>query len=552
MKTLLAPILGLVVATTASVLSPRAVNCNGRKFKLTVENWKDIKADESIRAFWEGKRDAEDVKWPGAHSYSQPKEFTTLLGTKLQNKPTWSCSGLPLEITCDAEPCTAIGRYNKAGEMVSEPSRWGLLALYSVMNLHRWISQIYEGINIGQQGASNAAFGIATDFSKPKEEPNLWFKDLFAAVSSMLGSLGSIPGTSFGPAVNGANAVQGLIGTEIGLHLKGPPVDQNFQTASQFSKAIRMFADQARQGLEVANNRILNSADDTTLQVFPHLWSSSSIDNVRNIISGGRWLNTPPVDQTAVGEFFRRNMIARGINAVWRSYPVYVYYVWLDDAGAKPGDKGTKCDLDRSGPQALKYCADEGVYYLYMYNGRGIDWPWGGPKLAGDDYKINPIWAVESSARSFKAQGINYDPSKADSSQFLGFPSITDFINSPERLEGTWTLPVCDGSSNIGFNTDYLNQRKVDLKDGVGMPPCMCGIDGRDTATFVKAANLDSKKMARMCFDAYVRGGTGDWPAAVDVIAYGEDGKNKVSKKAIDKCIKTSGASNPSYCTDLN
>ncbi|KAL8810625.1 MAG: hypothetical protein Q9200_002417 [Gallowayella weberi] len=273
MKTSFTAIIGLVVATTASVLSPRAVNCNGRKFALTVDNWNEIKADKSIRAFWEGKRDAEDVKWPGAESYRQPKEFTPLLGTKLQNKPTWSCSGLPFESACEAEPCTAIGRYNKAGEMVSEPSRWGLLALHSVMNLHRWISRIYQGISLGQLGASSAAFGIATDFAKPEEKPNVLFKDLFGAASAMLGVLGSIPGTSFGPVVNGVNSVQGFIGTEIGLHLNGPPVDQNFQIASQYSKAIEMFADQARKGLEVANNRILNSADDTTLQVSPPLLS---------------------------------------------------------------------------------------------------------------------------------------------------------------------------------------------------------------------------------------------------------------------------------------
>ena len=84
-------------------------------------------------------------------------------------------------------------------------------------------------------------------------------------------------------------------------------------------------------------------------------------------------------------------MISRGINALWKQYNVYVYYTWLNDAGAKPGD--SKCDLDRSGPQDSKYCADDGVYYLYMYRaGRsGADYPYGGAKLAADPYNINPI-----------------------------------------------------------------------------------------------------------------------------------------------------------------
>ncbi|KAL8850888.1 MAG: hypothetical protein Q9221_004201 [Calogaya cf. arnoldii] len=474
MKTLAAPILALTVITTPSVLTPRAVNCNGQGFELSVENWKKLKVDASIRAFWHGGEDAEGVTWPGADSYRQPKKFTTLLGTNVQNKDGWT---------------------------------------YAMQN--------HNGIGIGQQGADSAAFGIATDFVEPKKEPDIWFKHAFASAAAALGILGSLPATAWTGWFNGANAVRGLIDAEINANLKGPTC-----TASAFSSAIQLFAKQARESLESANTQIL--------------------DNAINIISGGQWVVAPPFKQNDVAEFYRRNMISRGVNAIWRQYPVYVYYVWLDDP------KGTKCDKDRSGPQALKYCADDGVYYLYMYTGKGIDWPWGGPKLAAPPYNINPIWAIESSARSLKAQGINYDPSKVDASKFLGASNFADYLNSPERLEGTWTLPVCDGSSHINFNVDYLNQRKVDLKDGVGMPPCICGIDGRDTATFVKAANLDTKKMARMCFEAFVRGGTKDWPASMEGIAYGEDGKNLITKGAIEGCRRGSGASSPTYCNEMN
>ncbi|KAL9610260.1 MAG: hypothetical protein Q9167_005031 [Letrouitia subvulpina] len=185
----------------AGPLSSRSVNCNGRKYALTVNNWNEINADKSMKGFWDGGTDAEGVKWPGASSYDDLKQFTTLLGTKLQNKPTWNRSGLPFETSCDAEPCTAI-------------------ALASVINLHKWISTLYEGINIGQEDASNYAFNIATDFVKPKDKPSVWFKDLFAGIAAA--------------------------------------------AASAYSQALVNFADQARQGLEVANNQILNSADDTT------------------------------------------------------------------------------------------------------------------------------------------------------------------------------------------------------------------------------------------------------------------------------------------------
>ena len=165
---------------------------------------------------------------------------------------------------------------------------------------------------------------------------------------------------------------------------------------------------------------------------------------------------------------------------------------------------------------------------------------------------ISPQWAVESSARSFKAQGVNYDGSKSDVSKLLGAADLADYLGSPERLEGTWTLPVCDGSSHISYNFDYLTAKKSALKDGVGMPPCICGIDGRDTAVFVKAANLDAKDQARRCFDAFVTGGGKEWPAGVATITYGDDGQNVVSKGAIDGCIRHSGASDPKYCNDIS
>ncbi|KAI4220181.1 MAG: hypothetical protein L6R36_007801 [Xanthoria steineri] len=521
MKALAAQILGLIVATGAAVLAPRAANCGAKSFDLTVENWKRWNVDKSIRAFWKGGVDAEDVEWPGADSYRQPKEFTNLLGSKLQNKGGWTCSGVPFDASCDAEGCEEIGRRDKGGNMVSPPSHWGVLALHSVINLHVWMVKIYDGINDGQVGASSAAFNIATDFVKPKDNPNVGFQDVFAGAAALFGLLGALPAASWSPYVAGANAVAGLIGTEIGLHVKDPIAEPNFQTAAAFSSAIQLFAEQTRTSIQEANKRILNSDDDTTL----------------DIISGGQWVNAPTFTQDNVTEFYKRNMIARGINAVWRQYPVYVYYVWLDEAGARPGEPNTKCDRDRSGPQALKYCADDGVYYLYMYNGRGIDWPWGGPKLADKPYFINPIWAIESSARSFKASGgINYDPSKTDASRFLGAANIADYIASPDRLEGTWTLPVCDGSSRGRYNVDYINAKKSDLKDGIGSPPCACGIDGRDTATFVRAANLDPEDMAKMCLNEWAKAGTSDWPPGADRIAYGEEGKHYITRKAIDKC----------------
>ena len=80
-------------------------NCNSRDFDLTPDNWNSINADKSLEAFWDGGTDGEGNKWKGASSYGKPNEFTTQLGKQLENKNTWSCSGLPYEDNCDPERC---------------------------------------------------------------------------------------------------------------------------------------------------------------------------------------------------------------------------------------------------------------------------------------------------------------------------------------------------------------------------------------------------------------------------------------------------------------
>ncbi|KAL8881618.1 MAG: hypothetical protein Q9198_001212 [Flavoplaca austrocitrina] len=523
MKASAAPILAIIVATAASVITPRAVNCNGDAFDLTVENWNKLRVDESIRAFWDGGKDAEGVDWPGADTYGSPRAFTTMLGTRLQNKGVWTCSGMPFDGRCDAEPCTEIGRYNKAGKMVDGPSRWGVLALNSVINLHRWLSDIWQGVETGQKSANSVVFRAAKD----------------------LGLLGAVPATAV--LTNVANPSVGLLSATLGIHLRSSTGERNFETADAFSRVIESFAQQTRDNLIEANSEILDSANDFVLQ----------------IISGGAWVAAPRFDSNKkigandVAKFYERNMISRGINALWKQYNVYVYYTWLNDVNAKPGD--SKCDLDRSGPQDSKYCADDGVYYLYMYRADrgGADYPYGGAKLAADPYNIDPIWAVESSVRSFKAQGLNYDAEATDLSKLLGARGIDDYLNSPERLEGTWTLPICDGSSWGRFNVDYTSQKDYDPKGGRGEPPCVCGIDGRDTATFLRAANFNAEAVANKCLVSWTKTKLDDWPAGVDRITYDEEGKHFVTKKAVENCIRNThfnaafGAARP-RCSELN
>ena len=102
---------------------------------------------------------------------------------------------------------------------------------------------------------------------------------------------------------------------------------------------------------------------------------------------------------------------------------------------------------------------------------------------------------------------------------------------------------VCDGSSLIEFNYDYENNHRTSQ-----IPPCFCGINGAETANFMKAIGLDAKDQARRCFNYWTATGTGNWPAGVDSVSYGDGKGTSVSKKAVDDCRKHSGASDPDYC----
>jgi hypothetical protein len=128
---------------------------------------------------------------------------------------------------------------------------------------------------------------------------------------------------------------------------------------------------------------------------------SSLKHEARDVLKTGGWLSarSPAVqdfpDFLRVKNWFKDSMLARGINAIWRTTPTYITYRWLTDS-----DYANDCQGDHSGPPSTRLCADHGVYYLYMSTGCGVglgpsvfctvDWPPGGPKLLPEPYKIDP------------------------------------------------------------------------------------------------------------------------------------------------------------------
>ena len=60
--------------------------------------------------------------------------------------------------------------------------------------------------------------------------------------------------------------------------------------------------------------------------------------------------------------------------------------MWVLFVDLLDDEQKTKCNMDKSGPLALKYCDDGGVYYAYNFVEKGDlighrDWPWGSDKM---------------------------------------------------------------------------------------------------------------------------------------------------------------------------
>ena len=64
------------------------------------------------------------------------------------------------------------------------------------------------------------------------------------------------------------------------------------------------------------------------------------------------------------------HMLSMGINALWHEAKTTNTKIWVTFANLTDSD-GSICDADRSGPQELKYCGDDGVYYVYRLEETG-------------------------------------------------------------------------------------------------------------------------------------------------------------------------------------
>ncbi|KAI9873705.1 MAG: hypothetical protein M1830_010704 [Pleopsidium flavum] len=397
-----------------------------------------------------------------------------------------------------------IGFYPATGSTAGfKQSKWGYFALNALVNLNARFSSVYQSLQDAEADLANLQLDLGSKFGKQSSD-QLDLQETLLGLSTVFGVVGGFLGPA-APLVGGISGTLGAIGGGIGF---------------QIGAASNPLANPAKYGEFIANfSAWLRGQLDFSAG---NLFKGAPIGGyyIEDAVAGGAWVARDTTAQASTSANLKLELMARGINALWKKSKIWVTFIDLKDDVS-----GTKCKADKTGPQITKYCDDGGVYYLYRFDERGnhvgaLDKPWGMDDLSS--VGLNPAWVTESSAKSYRASqnGYNYDQ-KNGAQRILATASksgIAQFNNRAGRLPGTWTIPVCDMGTYTKWNQDYISNSASGETYSSPLP-CICGPGGSRTAAFTKEAQMTNfDTLIDWC---YQQTRSIDWPAGVDKIDYG-------------------------------
>ncbi|KAL8783491.1 MAG: hypothetical protein Q9213_004587 [Squamulea squamosa] len=258
----------------------------------------------------------------------------------------------------------------------------------------------------------------------------------------------------FVPVVGPAIETAGTIASGVGTFLATAAATNDPQEAQKlFSQKVLVYY-----------RSLLSGMDDLIASLFageqiPKPGPESF--NITDMMKNGTWVN-PTNTLTRVSDLNRKvrtEILARSTDSLW------------------------KTPTNRTGPSDSKYCADGGVYYTYNFVEHNdedgeVGWPWGAAQLypktnisldvsiLSTSYNHVYIsayqWTTEASAKSYrlmkKIGGDLFNSTQLNgTAAFLlhafspgevaisdGAIDISDLVG---RYPGSWTIPVCDGST---------------------------------------------------------------------------------------------------------
>lgn len=338
--------------------------CSDSNYDLAAISWNNTNATENIMTFQNGGQDSEGISWPGQPS---DETFSQALGSQLTKIGDYKCS---LENPCTYQfTCDQVGSWTsiQQGAAVLK-SIWGYFALISLQNINQHLSNQYVAVKGALGLLALDTFLIDDYFPKRSSKFNI------VNALTGLGTIFTIVG-GFIPVVGPGIEVIGTGLPAIGSYLgSAAQSDDPYIGQELFVPRVREIYLHYVEALEnVTTDLLAGNKINGAFDIF-------------EMMESGFWVNSSALPKlVGLEKSLRVEILSRSIDLLWKtptSNKMWVLFVDLND------DRTTtsNCLIDRSGPQASKYCDDGGVYYAYNFveDGAGeghVNYPWGGDKL---------------------------------------------------------------------------------------------------------------------------------------------------------------------------
>lgn len=399
-----------------------------------------------------------------------------------------------------------------SGIVCSDVPPWLYQVVNSMVNFDSLLNNVYEGINVAQDDATDLTPTLADQLFKWKD-PNWLLEDILQWVGLALGIVfsfgaGQVANTaiSFGlgaastrlshDAFEGAGVIAGALPPQVADELQTDLPRQVgidklnsifYQTSKRARGILEIYANNTFAGLPDANNK-------TIIDILGHGTYVTQ-------------LNIP--SKLIIETFYLDLLVAKAINSWWRQQPVYIVSTTADL-------NGSTIDYPKN---ASWYSPQTGRTYIpYYYHGHKAQEPPGLASLNGSLFGIQTSQVAQAAGRAWEVAGFNYSSKVASEriqAAFASNGSLTPFQDGA-GWEGIFNIGVCD----IQDHKDWIGQY------GSGLLPCCCGVGCNETRAFVESVNLNKSSAWRhACFQQLKA--TNIDPSTID---YGIDDRSKAAR----------------------
>jgi hypothetical protein len=341
-----------------------------------------------------------------------------------------------------------------------------------VQNVNLFFNILYDGTIIGQLDATNLADDLADRIFKWKE-PAYLGDPIAYAITSALAAFFTFGIAAIRVPAAAAQVVNGAVAIASG-------------TAQFVSDYLEPLSDNTRDSGIRNLNALFQETSKLTREALHDLvdtiFSGEEDHNGNTIVdylAGGSFLyDTRIPDLVDVEDYYKLNLIARVVNKLWREPEKHFFIT------------STTVDVDHlfSYPVDGSWTSPKTgrTFSVFEYRKKRAAAPPSLEVLNSSYYDIEAWEIAKSSAQAWQVARFNYSSEVARDEILASFNASSDLTPFKDQAnwQGMFTIPVCD----IG------DRREMIADWGSKTLPCCCGKGCKDTAAFMRAANLNNTK----------------------------------------------------------